>query len=77
MFNRKRFIIVLLIIVLSFQSVFAAGKLKNKKKNIDKKIKDTKSEINIKQKESTSVYNTILQYGNNMSILALLILILP
>ena len=52
MFNRKRFIIVLLIIVLSFQSVFAAGKLKNKKKNIDKKIKDTKNEINIKQKES-------------------------
>lgn len=69
MFNRKRFIIVLLIIVLSFQSVFAAGKLKNKKKNIDKKIKDTKTEINIKQKESTSVYNTILKFGNNISIL--------
>lgn len=67
MFKKKRLIIVLLILALSFQTVFAAGKLKNKKKNVDKKIKDTKTEINTKQKKSTNVYNNIVKYGNSIS----------
>lgn len=71
MFKNKKTIIILLIIALSFQSVFAAGKLKNKKKNIDKRINETKTEINIKKKESSSVYSKILKYGNNISSLNL------
>lgn len=49
------------------QTVFAASKLKNKKKTIDKKINQKKSEINLKQKKSTNIYNTIVKYGNNIS----------
>lgn len=67
MSSKKRIILALLIIVISVQSVFAAGKLKNKKKTIDKKINQTKTEINIKQKKSTNIYNSIVKYGNNIS----------
>lgn len=67
MSSKRRLIIVLLILVLFMQSAFAAGKLKNKKKSIDKKINEKKTEINIKQKKSSNIYNNIVKYGNNIS----------
>ena len=67
MSRKGRLIIVLLLIALSMQSVFAAGKLKNKKNTIDKEINKKKTEINIKQKKSTSIYNNIVRYGNDIS----------